>query len=157
MKRIFSTLALVALIPLGPGCKPSASQSTAETRESTAQQLDKVKRETKDVAQDLSDYTYAQKADFIAKMRTQLDQINRDLDQLAATVEKGNATAKAEARPKLQALRDQTAGLAKRLDDAKDAGESTWADVKAGFKNGYSELKDGFQQARQWLSDKIAP
>jgi hypothetical protein len=44
-----------------------------------------------------------------------------------------------------------------QLDTAKSATESTWDDVKAGFKKGYSELKDGFNQARQWVSDKIAP
>jgi hypothetical protein len=32
-----------------------------------------------------------------------------------------------------------------------------WRDVKVGFGKGYRELKDGFQQARQWVSDKIAP
>jgi len=47
--------------------------------------------------------------------------------------------------------------LNKKLEEAKSATESTWDDVKAGFKKGYSELKDGFQQARQWASDKIAP
>jgi len=45
----------------------------------------------------------------------------------------------------------------KQLDEARNATKSTWGDVKAGFKKGYSELKDGFQQARQWVSDKVAP
>jgi hypothetical protein len=45
----------------------------------------------------------------------------------------------------------------KQLDEARNATESTWGDVKAGFRKGYSELKDGFQNARQWVSDKIAP
>ena len=27
----------------------------------------------------------------------------------------------------------------------------------AAFSIGYNEFKDGFQQARQWVSDKIAP
>ncbi len=79
------------------------------------------------------------------------------VDQLTAKVEKASDTAKAEAKPKLQALRDQTAKLTKQLDEAKNATESTWGDVKAGFRKGYSELKDGFNQARQWVSDKIAP
>ena len=40
---------------------------------------------------------------------------------------------------------------------AKNATESTWSDVKEGVKKGYNELKDAFQQARQWVSDKTAP
>lgn len=60
-------------------------------------------------------------------------------------------------KPKLQALREPTAKLNQRLDEAKNATESTWGGVKAGFKKGYGELKDGLQSARQWVSDKIAP
>ena len=90
-------------------------------------------------------------------MQVQLAEIDRELDQLAAKIEKSNAAAKAEVTPKLQALRAQVAKLNTHLDEAKNATESTWDDVKAGFKQGYGELKDGFYQARQWVSDKIAP
>jgi DNA anti-recombination protein RmuC len=123
----------------------------------TSQQLDKIQAETKQAAQDMKDYTFAQKAEFVAKMQSQLDEINRDLDQLAVKIEKANDAAKAEAKPKLQTLRDQAAKLSTQLDTAKNATESTWDDVKAGFKKGYSGLKDGFIEARQWVSDKIAP
>ena len=125
--------------------------------ETTSQQFDKVKQETKVAARDLQDYSYAQKNEFVEKMQGQLAEINKDLDQLSAKIEKSSAAAKAEANPKLQAMREQMVKLTKQLDDAKGATESTWSDVKAGFKKGYDELKDSFQQARQWVSDKIAP
>jgi cytochrome c556 len=153
-KLVIPCLALAAFVL---GCKPSAEQAATENREATAQQMDKVKQETKEAAQDVKDYAYAQKAEFVEKMQKQLAAINRDLDQLSDKVEKSSDAAKAEAKPKLQALREQTAKLTKQLDEAKNATESTWDSVKAGFKKGYSELKDGFQQARQWASDKIAP
>ena len=123
----------------------------------TSQQLDKVQTKTEEAAQDMKDYTYAQKNEFVEKMQGQLAEINKDLDQLAAKIEKSSAAAKAEAKPKLAALREQAAKLNQQLDEAKSATESTWNDVKAGFKKGYGELKDSFQQARQWVSEKIAP
>ena len=135
------------------GCKPSAE----EHPKAMTEQFDKVKKETKEATQEMKDYAYAQKAEFVAKMQGQLDEINRDLDELAAKIEKSSDAVKAEAKPRLQALRDQTAKLTKQLDEAKNATESNWGDVKEGFKQGYSELKDGFQQARQWMSDKVAP
>lgn len=125
--------------------------------QTTSQRLDNAQEKTKEAAQDMKDYAYAQKSEFVDKMQTQLAQINRDLDDLSAKVEKGSDASKAEAKPRLQALREQTARLNKQLDGAKTATESTWNDVKAGFKTGYSELKDGFQQARHWVSEKIAP
>jgi cytochrome c556 len=156
MKHKYLLIALLGAAALATGCERS-EKSTSETRETTAQQLDKVKTDTKEAAQDMKDYAYAQKSEFVTKMQGQLDEINRELDQLATKIEKASDAAKTEAKPKLQALRDQTANLTKQLDEAKNATESTWDDVKAGFRKGYSEVKDGFQQARQWVSDKIAP
>ena len=88
---------------------------------------------------------------------SQLAAINKDLDQLEAKIEKSSDAVKAEAKPKLQSLRDQAAKLNKHLDEAKNATESTWDSVKASSKKAYNELKDGFNNARQWVSDKIAP
>ena len=125
--------------------------------QTTSQQIDNVKAETKQAAQDMKDYTYAQKAEFVEAMQAQLAALNRDLDQLSAKVEKSSDAIKAEATPKLQVLGDQMAQLNKQLDEARNATESTWDSVKGGFKKAYEASKEGFQQARQWVSDKIAP
>ncbi len=71
--------------------------------------------------------------------------------------QKSSDAVKAEAQPKLQALRDQTAKMNKQLDEVKNSTESTWESVKSGAGKAYDALKDGFQQSRQWVSDKIAP
>jgi adenine-specific DNA methylase len=123
----------------------------------TTQQLDKVQAKTEEAAQEMKDYTYAQKAEFTEKMQGQLAEINKDLEQLSTKIEKSSDAVKAEAKPKLQALREQAAKLNKQLVEAKSATESTWDSVKMGTKKAYGELKDGFQQARQWVSEKIAP
>jgi adenine-specific DNA methylase len=153
MKHRQLAITCLAVTAFVMGCKPSAEQD----RKATAEQFDKVKQETKAAAQDMKDYTFAQKDAFVAKMQGQMAEINRDLDQLMARVEKSTDAAKAEAKPKLQALRDKAAKLNQQLDQARNATEPTWDAVKAGFQKGYGELKDGFQAARQWVSDKIAP
>jgi len=125
--------------------------------QTTSEQIENVKTETKQAAQDMKDYTFAQKAEFVKQMQGQLDALNKDLDQLAAKIDSSSDAVKAEAKPKLQALRDQAAQLNKQLDEARNATESTWDSVKNGFKKAYETTKDGFNQARQWVSDKIAP
>jgi chromosome segregation ATPase len=148
MKQKTLLAAFLAAAAFTVGCdKPATS----------VQQLDRVQEKTTEAAQDMKDYTYAQKAEFTQKMKSQLAEIDKDLDQLAAKIEKSSDAVKAEAQPKLQALRDQRAQLNKRLDEVQNATESTWDNVKATSKQAYGELKDGFNQARQWVSDKIAP
>lgn len=148
MKNKTLLLTLLSVAAFAVGCNKEGT---------TSQQLDKVEAKTEEAAQDMKDYTYAQKTEFVEKMQGQLTELNRDLDQLAARIEKSSAAFKAEASPKLQSLRDQTAQLNKQLDEVRNATESTWDSVKNGFKKAYESSKDGFNQARQWVSDKIAP
>ena len=148
MKHKTLLLALLSVAAFAVGCNKEQTAS---------QQLDKVQAETKQAAQDMKDYTFEQKAEFVTQMQAQLAALNQDLDQLAAKIEKSNDAVKAEAGPKLQALRDQAAKLNQQLDEARNATESTWDSVKGGFKKAYQATKDGFNQARQWVSDKIAP
>ena len=138
----------LAVAAFAAGCKKA---------DTTSQQSDNVQAETKQAAQDLKDYSYAQKSEFVARMQSQLAEINRELDLVSARIEKSSDAAKVEAKPKLQALRQQADQLGTQLDEVKKATKSTWDSVKAGSNKTYNELKDSFQQARQWVTDKIAP
>jgi hypothetical protein len=124
---------------------------------STSQQIENVQAKTEEAAQDMKEFTYAQKTQFVQFMQGQLTALDKDMDQIALKIEKSSDKAKAEESPKLQALRDQAAKLNKQLDEAKNATESTWDSVKAGTRKAYGEVKDGVNKARQWVSDKIAP
>ena len=127
-------------------------------KEKTAsQQIDQVKTETKQAAADMKDYTFAQKDEFVKYMQGQLATINADLDKLSAKIDSSSDAVKAEAKPKLQALRDQATKLNQQLAEAQNATESTWDSVKAGTKKAYDSMAAGFADARQWVSDKIAP
>jgi hypothetical protein len=151
MKNSSFAITFLAITAFAVGCKPADDNSTPQ------QQLEKVKTETKADAQQMKDFTYAQKADFVARMQGQLDALNKDIDTLSAKIENSSDAIKADAKPKLQALRDHAAAMNQQLADAKNATESTWDSVKAGSSKAYDALKDDFQQARQWVSDKIAP
>lgn len=126
-------------------------------RPSTSQQLEKIKTETKQVARDMRDHTFAQKAEFKEKMKEELDTLHNEIDQLAARIDKSSEAAKAEARPKLKALREQADRLDRQLDEVKNATESTWDTFKRDTKEARDGLKDAFQKSRQWVSDQIAP
>jgi hypothetical protein len=146
-----------AVTAFAVGCKPAAERSADESHSDRADQFDKVKMATKEATHEMKEYAYAEKAEFVAKIRSQLDEIKGLLDRLSAKVEKSSDAAKAEAKPKLEALREQAEKMDKQLGEAKNASESTWGDVKGGFAKGYAEFKDKFQQTRQWVSDRIAP
>ena len=83
MKHKTLVITLLSAAALAVGCKKE---------ETTSQQLDKVKTETKEAAQGMKDYTFAQKGEFVAKMEAQLNSLNKDLDQLEIKIEKSQKT-----------------------------------------------------------------
>jgi cytochrome c556 len=148
MKNNTLLITFLAIAAFAVGC---------DKQQTASQQLDKVQTETKEAVQDMKDYSYAQKAEFVKSMQDQLTALNQDLDKLSAKIDRSSDTIKAEAKPKLQALRDQATQLNLQLDEARNATESTWDSVKTACQKDYEAMKDGLNQARQWVSDKIAP
>jgi len=148
MNPKFSVLVFLSVAALVSGCNKE---------QTTSERIAEVKTETKATAMELKDYTFEHKAEFVAHTQTQVDALNKDLDELSVKIEKSTDAVKVEARPKLQALRDQVSQLNKHLDDVRNGTESTWESVKATTTKAFDSLKDGFQQSRQWLSDKLAP
>jgi uncharacterized protein YpmS len=128
-----------------------------EKKRTTSEQLDRVQMKTAEVAQDMRDYTFAEKDAFVAKMRAELAELNRDLDELAAKVEKSSAAVKSDAQTRIAGLRVHTARLNKQLDEATNATVSNWDKFKADVRRTSDASQEEFKQARQWLSEKIAP
>lgn len=145
-KMLFVTFLSAATFAVGCG-----------KEQTTSQQIDQVQTETKQDTQDMKDYTYAQKDEFVKAMQTRLTALDKDLDALSAKIDRSSDAVKAEAKPKLQALRDQAAKLNDQLTDASNATESTWDTVKSGSEKAWDSLQSDFTSARQWVSDKIAP
>ncbi len=142
---------LITLLPVAAFATGCGQDQT------TSQQLEKAQTEAKEAAQNMKDYAYAQKAEFVQQMQGRLAALNQDLDKLSARIDGASDAVKAEAKPKLQALRDQANELGKQLDNIKNANQSTWDSVKASANKAYDALTNGVYQARQWLSQKLAP
>ena len=148
MKHTTLLITVLATAALAAGCSKEKTP---------AQQIETIKAETKAASQDLKDYTYAQKSEFVKVMQNQLTALDQDLDKLSAKLETSSDAVKAEAKPKLSALRSQASELNEQLDKIKDSTESTWDGVKASSQKTWDALKDSFNSARQWAADKIAP
>jgi hypothetical protein len=144
---------------LAVGCKSTADKPTGETSQDSAAalQLGKAKAATVEAAQAMEDYAYTRKGEFVAKMNKDMGVLQDDLNLLAAKADGAGDAAKAEAKAKLAAAREKWAKTKQQLDQVENATDSTWNDVRRGFKESYAGLKDSVDTTRQWLSDKLAP
>ncbi len=163
MKHATLMILLLLATGLAAGC-PALDRDTADepkargpAEERRDEAKEKVKTETKEAAQAMRDYVYAERAVFVAEMKKDLAAAQADLDRLSAEVDQSSGEAKADAKRKLDAAREKWAQTKAQLDAAESATEDTWEDVKGGVKKSYGELKESIADARQWLSDEIEP
>jgi hypothetical protein len=148
----------LALTFIALGCTSCGDNSTATTAgQAPTIAPNAVPATSSTPAQDTYTYPYAQKDDFETHMKTKLDKLNAEIAELSAKLDKATDQAKADAKPKLQALRDQAAKLGDMLGKAQVATAASWEAVKADFKTGFTDLEVGVTDARKWLSEKISP
>ncbi len=148
MKVYLLPISLLAIGTLAIGCNKEPEPMVPIVQSAPA---------SKEVVREVKDYSFAQKAEYTKSMSDQLAEIDRDLEQLGAKIEKSSDAVRAETKVKYQALRDQESMLKRKLEEAGDATETTWEAVKTSTKTAFDALKENFQQSRQWLSEKIAP
>jgi hypothetical protein len=144
---------------LASDCTPTDGNATEKPipGETASMQRGKVKTELKETARSMQDYTYAQKDEFVTETKTELAEIQIELDRLAARVDRSKGTAKADAEFRIAAVRETWARAKNQLDQAESVTEATWNDVKRGLQKSRDGLKESFEQTRQWLSDEIEP
>jgi hypothetical protein len=155
IRSIACIVVLGAAVGAG-GCETSEAKPSAGVATESAEQQ-QIKQEATEAIQAAKDYAYAKRAEFVKDMQEELATINRTLKELTAKVARSNKAAKADAEAKLQALRDTAAELNSQLENARNAQETAWRQVKADFQKSNDDLKQAVAQARGWLSDKIAP
>jgi hypothetical protein len=156
---IFFFVSSSAAAALVVGCKATADKPSSGTPQDSASafQLGKAKAAMVEATQAMEDYAYARKAEFVAKMNKDLGVLQDDVNLLAAKADSAGGAAKADAKARLVAVREKWAKTKQQIDQAENATESTWNDVKSSVKESYAGLKDSVDTTRQWLSEKIAP
>jgi peptidoglycan hydrolase CwlO-like protein len=149
--------AVIVTVALSSSCGRSEETAAARRPKETAPSADKVLAKTQEAVQVTKEYAYGQKDEFIAKTTEELAEVQKEIDRLAAQVESTRDDARAEAKAKLQIVRDKADSLRRQVNELKRATASSWNEVRAGYNNTQGELKSAFNDARRWLADKIAP
>jgi predicted RNase H-like nuclease (RuvC/YqgF family) len=155
MKTQYLWTFAIALLSISSGCKQS--NDTLNVNSANDPQAERVKADLKETAQATQDYAYTQKEQFIAKMNTEITRLKAQSSELESKLESCTGSTKEELRSRLETLRHKVTGLNDQLSKAKNSNEGTWNDVKSTLQKGTDEAKESFNQARQWLSDKLKP
>jgi hypothetical protein len=128
-----------------------------ERKESASPELAKLQKEVKEAIEATKNYTAQQKANFINKSKTDLTEIEAEIDTLASEIKKARKDAQDEAAAKLQRMRDKASELDRQREKLKKSQEPAWNDLKGNITKSTDEHKNSITDVRRWLADQIAP
>jgi TolA-binding protein len=160
MKQKHNVIAVLSLAVLVAGCRPSDTASNTEVeqlREDAAVQYEDARRETQEAVRAANEFADAQKTAFVAEMEQQLAGLRNEVDELRVTVANSTDQVKTEGQQKVDELTHQADQLEGQLKEIRNASDSNWENLKDGFETAYHQTRQAFNDARQWLSERLAP
>ena len=79
------------------------------------------------------------------------------MERLRRVIDRSSGATRADAEARLEVVSDGWAAAKAQLDSAETATEASWEDVQSRYRAARSDLKRSFDDARQWLSERIEP
>lgn len=149
MKRLTTTYprrvtAFLIAAGLAIGCAPSDGKA-------------EVAEKKQEVAEAMQEYAFAQKNEYIERMDKDLDAIKVEIDRLSQRADNSSSAAKADAKLKMEAVSSRWRQARAQLDQATDASEAGWDNMKSSFKKSYRDLEEALSESRQWMNEKLEP
>lgn len=160
MKQRIRIIGFLVVGVLATSCnKPTDEDSKAQLDRpgTAATQREKAMTATKEAAQSVQVYAYAERDEFIDAANRELSDIQAEMERLHRVIARSSGTARADAEAKLELVSDRWAAAKAQVDRAEAATEDGWEDVQIRYRTARSDLKSSFDDARQWLSERIEP
>jgi len=82
------------------------------------------------------------------RFESQLHEIKAEIEKIEAKAKAKQADAQIESQEKLEELRRKRERTEQKLEDLRNAGESAWADAKAGVELAVTDLKTALESAK---------
>lgn len=111
-----------------------------------------VKAETKEMIKTLQQYTIEQRDKAMKEAEQAMDTIDKRIDKLESRVDsnwdKMTQAAREEARANLKAMRQQRNELSEWYGSFKNSSADAWEEMKKGFSDAYQALSDSWEKAK---------
>ena len=111
-------------------------------------------RETFEPAKGKTNYVYEKKEVFVSKAKTEVDDIDNNVKQLADKTAAAGESVKGEMQQKMAALKGKQTDLSNKLAKAKGATQEEWNRAQVEFQDAYDDTKQSVKDAWDWLKAK---
>jgi Skp family chaperone for outer membrane proteins len=141
MKR----LALIALAGVLTACSGSNDRDASDTSvEDARREIGEAADATAEALEDTLD-------EYRRGVARELDEIDREIEELKATAEEKGDEARAKADAALEELDERRRAVARELDKLKSSSGEAWDDVRGGIDRAMADLKNAYEKAKEEL------
>lgn len=155
--RIIGFLVVVVLATSCNTLTDEDSKTGSDQPGTAATQREKAMTATKEAAQSIKAYSYAERDAFIDAANRELSDIQTEMERLRRVVARSSGAARADAEAKLEQVSDSWAAAKAQVERAEAATEDGWEEVQIRYRTTRSDLNSSFDDTRQWLSEHIEP
>lgn len=110
-----------------------------------------VQQEAQDLIEALKDYTADQRDAAIQRSKTALDILDRRIDELETKIaddwDQMSSAAREKTRESLKTLRKKRNDVAEKYGSLKASSTSAWEEMKQGFSDAYEDLSDAWAKS----------
>ncbi len=115
---------------------------------------EKVKKETVEAVDAAGAYAGEKKEEFAARMKTNLDEIDREIQTLKAESEQKSTEARDATKKKIQELHVKRDELRKRYDAFERSTGKAWTRMKTGIEKAWGDVRTAYSEAKSELEAK---
>jgi hypothetical protein len=113
--------------------------------------IEAVQQEAQDLLEALKDYTADQRDEAIERSKTALDILDRRIDELETDIadnwDQMSSAAREKTRESLKILRKKRNDVAEKYGSLKASSTSAWEEMKQGFSEAYEALSDAWAKS----------
>jgi peptidoglycan hydrolase CwlO-like protein len=126
---LVSSVSVFALTPKGETVKKKAVETYVATKE----------------------YTIEQKNEFVTGLKTELNELDKDIAVLKNKASTKTDEASKEVKLQVKSLEEKRAELNLKIDKLSSASKAAWTELRSGVQSAFKEMKTSFNKASEKL------
>jgi hypothetical protein len=145
MRHFLPFAVLVVVGCTEPRHDPGKADRPAGT--TTESNSERVKRETREAAEAIEDWTADKRGEAQLEMEEELSELDSRMAQLSERIETATGSVKERLQQEWKELEPQREVARKRLDELKKSSGKAWIDLREGTKSAFESLRQGVNRA----------
>lgn len=123
----------------------------AETKVSASE----VKKETVEAVEAAGAYADEKKEEFTKRMKANIDELDREMNDLKKETETASKEAKATANKRILEIQKKRDAMVKKYEALEKSSDKAWKKMKTGLEKAWGEVKSAYSEAKTELKSEM--